>query len=129
MTHPRPTYVLNKIKALDVSIYFFIHMYNPKNKTRLFIVSSIATMLVEIQSKEKKWGQEKSSEAKRTIQVDFFENCPFWCIYKKKFNTFIFWSTLGLHLVRSLRLSKLFFRSQIYILNLRNILQKIVSPT
>ena len=46
-------------------------MYNPKSKIELLLLlSSIATMLVEIQSeykqkKNKKWGQDKPIEAKK----------------------------------------------------------------
>ena len=53
-------------------------------------------------SREKKWNQEKTSEAKQTIRVDSFWNMHF-CAYPKKitytFYAHFSWSTFGLHLM------------------------------
>jgi hypothetical protein len=86
------------------------NMYNLKSKTRYLLLSSIATMFVEIQSKNKQ--KKTRSEAKRRLvkpiewsKLIFFEKFTIFGAYIKKFNTFTFWSMvfrLGPHSVNNL---------------------------
>jgi hypothetical protein len=49
-------------------------MYNPKSKVRLLLLSSIATMLVEIQGENKRKQEVKPRE---WANLNFAQNCPF----------------------------------------------------
>ena len=67
-------------------------MYNPKSNTRLLLLlSSVATMRVEIQGENKQTrnsSQEKTSAAKRMVKEDFENYHICACIKKVHTSTF-----------------------------------------
>ena len=74
------------------------NMYNLKNKISLLLITSITTMLAEIQSEnnenkiERKWSKKKKTQKKRS-NLNIFQNCPFrTCMKKSAHSIFSAWS-------------------------------------